>query len=217
MAEIPLFLAQRRDQVTTFVPAFATRPRFVYEPGSLGSEISGINIASSDAGSNTLQFGMARVLTTGADMGTGNFVDGGGSSDTITRTTGSFITDGWRVGDRMLVQGAQSIGNDFEVLLTAVAATTLTFATATVNTAEELLPTTKLCRLGRLWYVTVAAGAGAPSVNAVSGLDTDKAPFLDASPDRLLTLGPNDILTAAVGTTMGTGETIDVTVFGADY
>lgn len=64
------------------------------------------------------------------------FVDGGGGDDTVTRATGSFITDGFVVGGKMNVRNANTSANDGSYTITAVAATTLTFATGSFNTGE---------------------------------------------------------------------------------
>lgn len=82
---------------------------------------------------------LAHALALGTDL---TFVDGGGSDDTITRTTGSFITDGFEIGDWIQVFNATTGANDFAVKLTGVAALTLTFATGTVDTGEAGAATT---------------------------------------------------------------------------
>lgn len=64
------------------------------------------------------------------------FVDGAGGDDTVTRATGSFITDGFVVGGRMNVRNANTPANDGSYVITGVAATTLTFATGSFNTGE---------------------------------------------------------------------------------
>jgi hypothetical protein len=76
----------------------------------------------------------------GAVQGTGlAFVDGGAGSDTITDSGNGFITAGFAPGDVLFVKGATTAGNNTNctgAVLTAVAAGTLTFATATVAAAE---------------------------------------------------------------------------------
>lgn len=64
------------------------------------------------------------------------FVDGGVGDDTVTRATGSFITDGFVVGGKMVVRNANTAGNNGSYTITAVAATTLTFATGSWTTGE---------------------------------------------------------------------------------
>lgn len=48
------------------------------------------------------------------------------TSGTITRTTGSFVTDGYQVGGQVTVRAAEDGGNNGSFVLTAVAALTLT-------------------------------------------------------------------------------------------
>lgn len=64
------------------------------------------------------------------------FVDGAGGDDTVTRATGSFITDGFKVGGQMTVRNANTPANDGTYTITGVAALTLTFATGTFDTGE---------------------------------------------------------------------------------
>ena len=65
------------------------------------------------------------------------FVDGGGSSDTITDTGSGFVTAGFAASDKIRVIGSAS--NDGDYQLTNAAAGTLTMATAllTAETASE--------------------------------------------------------------------------------
>ena len=148
----------------------------------------------------------------------GAFVDNGGSSDTITRTTGSFVTDGWLIGDRMWVHAPTTLANGFFVTLTGVVALTLTFATATVNTAENFPTGAIIYRLAQMHLTTLAANAGnAASTNALDMIITDW-PIADVTPDRYLTLGANDGLVFSVGTAVGASpDRIDITVWGGDY
>jgi hypothetical protein len=52
----------------------------------------------------------------------------GFTTSTMTRTTGSFITDGFEIGDSMFVQNAEDAANDLSTVITGVAALTLTVA-----------------------------------------------------------------------------------------
>lgn len=219
MASTPLFHAAPKIAVTNMVPGFSTRPRVVWTAGADGSEIRAINLASTDNASKNVQFSIGKKITTQAAMGVGTLVDNGASADQITRTQGSFITDGWLAGERLALIGATTLANGFEVLLTGVAALSVDLASGggTVNTAEVMPAGSYLARLGRSWYVAVPAGSGVPSAVAVSGLDTTQAPFLDTSPDRHLLLGPEDILVAALSAALDTGETLDISVMGFDF
>lgn len=64
------------------------------------------------------------------------YVDGAGGDDTCTRATGSFITDGFKVGGKMATRASNTPANDGSYPITAVAATTLTFATGSFDTGE---------------------------------------------------------------------------------
>lgn len=217
MADTPLFAGSRHSEVCTIVPGHSTRPVVAFVPGASGAKIERINIGSSDAGANNVQFYIGKKRTLASAMGTGALVDGGGSSDTITRSGGSFVTDGWIAGKRMIVAGSTTLANDFAAILTAVAAGTLTFATATVNTAENLPSTAVLYDAVLGWYVAVAAGSGQPSVAAVSGLTTTAAPMTSANLENGFDLDPDDVLFAAVTTALTGSETVDIYIDGFDY
>ena len=66
---------------------------------------------------------------------TWTLVDGGGGNDTATRATGSFITDGFKVGGQVTITNATTPANNGTYTLLDVAALTLTVATASWNTA----------------------------------------------------------------------------------
>jgi hypothetical protein len=69
-------------------------------------------------------------LRLGATTGsiTVDFVDGGSGADTIVRSTGSFIADGFRVGATITATGVAEAGNAGPFVLTGVEALTLTVA-----------------------------------------------------------------------------------------
>ena len=93
------------------------------------------------------------IATNGIMSGTLAYVDGGASSDTITTTAGSFITEGFAPGDVIYTYGSTDSDNDLDgVTLTAVAAQTLTFATDTVGSDENFDAGTVLicCKGGSL-------------------------------------------------------------------
>jgi hypothetical protein len=75
-----------------------------------------------------------RTYNNVGNVDTLTFVDGGGGNDTITRATGSFVTDGFIIGgDVTVVDAASNNNGTFELL--DVSATTLTVATASFGTA----------------------------------------------------------------------------------
>lgn len=215
MSSTPLFFAQPRTEPNVFIPGYAGRPRIVFKPGLSGSQIRAISLASSSAGALNVQFGIARPLTVGET--TGILVNGGAGTHSITRVNGSFITDGWRPGERLFVQDATTLANDNMAILTAVAQSTLTLPTGFVTTQESMNALTGLYRVALKHYVAVPAGSGKPTVVSVSGLDTTQDPELDPSPDRAISLGPNERLVAYLSGTLGASETLDINVSAFDY
>ena len=76
-----------------------------------------------------------------------SMVDGGGGNDQLNRDSGSWITDGFEVGDYVFIQNAEDAGNNgsFEVL--AVTATDLDVATASFTANAD--DTTALVAIDR--------------------------------------------------------------------
>ena len=219
MAASPIFVGTWRTTTTVFIAAHGTALALpIFTAGSSGSRVHAIAVANTDAGANTALLYYAKRLTLQSAMGTGTFVDGGGGSDTITRTLGSFVTDGWLIGDRLLVSGPTTLANSFFVTLTAVAALTLTFATATVNTAENLPTGAIIYKLCQLHLTTLAINAGnAAATDALDLLITDW-PIADVTPDRYITIEGNDALAMSFGTAPGgSPDRVDVMVSGGDY
>lgn len=219
MADAPIFVGSWSVQQAVLIAAHSTTIAIRgWVAGASGSRIHGISVANTDGGGNTALLYHAEQMTLESAMGTGAFVDNGGSSDTITRGSGSFITDGWLVGDRLWVHAPTTLANGFFVTLTAVAALTLTFATATTDTAENFPTGAIIYRLSQLHLTTLAANAGnAASTDALDMLITDW-PIADVTPDRYMTLGANDALVFSVGTAVGASpDRIDISTFGGDY
>ncbi len=219
MATRAIFVGNWRVEDTVLIASHSTTLALpIFVAGSSGSRVHAISVASTDAGANTALLYYAKKLTAESDMTTGAFVDGGGGSDTITRTAGSFITDGWKIGDRLVVADPTTLANSFFVTLTGVAALTLTFATAQVNTVEDFPSGAIIYRLCQLHLTTLAINAGnAASTDALDMLITD-FPIADVTPDRYIILGPNDALAMSVGTAVGASpDRVDIMVAGGDY
>lgn len=219
MAASPIFVGTWRTENTVLIASHSTTLALVgWTAGASGSRIHAISVANTDAGANTIIPYYAKRMTLQSAMGVGAFVDGGGGSDTITRTLGSFVTDGWLMGDRLLVASPTTLANSFFVTLTAVAALTLTFATATVDTAENFPSGAIIYELCQLHLTTLAINAGnAAATDALDLLGADM-PAVDASPDRYLTIEANDGLAFSVGTAVGAApDRVDIIVAGGDY
>lgn len=219
MAASPIFVGTWNVQATTFIASHGTALALpIFTAGSLGARVHGIGVTAADAGANTALLYYGTRLTLQSAMGVGAFTDEGGSPDTITRTSGSFVTDGWLVGDRLLVSSPTTLANSFFVTVTVVAALTLTFVTGTTDTAENFPTGAIMFRLAQLHLTTLAANAGnAASTDALDMLITDW-PIADISPDRYIILGANDILAMSFGTAIGASpDRVDVMVAGGDY
>ena len=219
MATRAIFVGTWRVETTALIAAHSTTLALpIFVAGSSGSRIHGISLVATDSGANTALLYYAEQMTLESAMTVGAFVDNGGSPDTITRTAGSFVTDGWLVGDRFVVADPTTLANSFFATLTVVAALTLTFATANVDTAENFPSGAVIYRLSQLHLTTVAANAGnAASTDALDMLITDW-PIGDVTPDRYIILGAGDALAMSVGTAVGASpDRIDVTTFGGDY
>ena len=219
MAASPIFVGTWRVENTVLIASHGTALALpIFTAGSSGARAHGISVASTDAGANTAILYYAKRMTLQSAMGTGAFLNNGGSPDTITRTLGSFVTDGWLVGDRLLVSNPTTLANSFFVTLTVVAALTLTFVTGTTDTAENLPTGAVMWKLSQLHLTTLAANAGnAAATDALDMLITDW-PIGDVTPDRYITLEANDSLAMSVGTAVGASpDRIDIAVFGGDY
>lgn len=181
-----------------------------------GSVIDKWGVASNDAGGNILTCLIGKPLTLQTNMGTANFVDGGGGSDTITRSAGNFVTDGWRVGDNFIVNDATTFSNVFWAQLTSVSSGTLTFATAKVGSAEAFKAGSKIYRVQALTVRGIATYAGySQNVPCVNMLDPVYLPVL-RPPENTLELGADEALFGLLATTCGAGENIFSRIAGFD-
>lgn len=213
MATSPVFIGTYKTELTHLVPANSTRYKRVWASGASGSRIHAISLSSLDAAANTIKLALGKALTLASNMGTTSF----NSSTTITRSAGSFITDGWSVGERLKIFGATTESNNTEVILTTVAATTLTASAASFGT-ESIPSTAILYRLAQVATYNIAINAGyLPNVLPISLLDGSKLPAAFMGDDTLLSLGASDAIFLAPGTTLTGSELIDVAVHGGDF
>lgn len=219
MAASPIFVGSWRVENTVLITSHSTTLALpIWVAGNSGSRVHGISVVNTDAGANTAILYYGKQMTLESNMTVGAFVDGGGGDDTITRIAGSFVTDGWLIGDRLLVSSPTTLANSFFVTLTTVAALTLSFATATVDTAENFPTGVIIYKLSQLHLTTLAINAGnAAATNALDMLLTDW-PIADVTPDRYIILEANDMLAMSVETAVGASpDRIDISTFGGDY
>lgn len=92
-----------------------------------GQRVFDIVATSTSGADNALLLWDGTQMTLYANMGTAATT--ATTNATITRTTGSFITDGWKAGDSAMCFGSAGASNNGNVgIVTAVTATTLTFS-----------------------------------------------------------------------------------------
>ena len=116
--------------------------------------------------------GVPKAILVGADIG---FVDGGTGNDQIDRTSGSWISDGFQVGDWVQIFGATTTANNVLRKILAVATLTLDIATASITTAEDGVATTavvsakggSLNDLLKFGYIKIYSGAQPASADLI--------------------------------------------------
>lgn len=210
MSVYPTYTGSYRTEVKSLRPADASNPLQVFKAGALGSRVHAVNIAGNDTSARDLQLYYGKKMTLQSAMGTTSWTSG-----TITRSSGSFLTDGWAVGDTVIPIGSTTRANDKLLTVTAVVAGTLTFSET--QSAESFASGGVLYRGARLTTHNVPITAGyLNSTPSVDGL-RDNCGVIDASPNRYLTMGPDDILAAVMGATITSAKQIDVATFAGDY
>lgn len=146
------------------------------------------------------------------------------TSTTITRTTGSFIADGWNVGKRLAIidptrkdGGLTTPANQKAAIVTTVAALTLTLSAA-AYTAEALPANAAIYELAQLTVASIPAGAGTTSGSPQPELilSTKYMPQTPNRPDSNLIVGPDDLLLGGVTVAMGANTSLEfATEYGA--
>jgi len=235
MSQDPQFVAEYRDSIIQLTDQHSTRPRVVCKGGTAvaysasdptvyregGSRIHALSVTTNDAANNTVVLGRARRRTLVSDMGTASIA----TTSTITRSSGSFVTDGFLVGQRIAIlplnegDGANltTAANGQILTLTTVAATTLTVS-GTPLIAETILAGFAIYQMMQHSVTSVPLNSGfASGVPAVSLLSSSVMPWVDDTPNRFLTLGPTEYLWAAAGTALGASEVMDVIAMLGDY
>lgn len=215
MATTAQFCASWRNALRVFRPADTTRALLIFKAAAaIGSRLHVLIGSSTDtADQDIIQYhGTQATLCTVAAAGVITKPAGG---VTITRTVGSFITDGWQVGDIGIGIGNTTIADDKTLTITGVAALTLTF---TESVTVEALPITAiLYRVSQISRHKVPLNAG--NTNAISNVDLlkDNNAAVDSTPNRYMTFGPNDALIMAMAATITAAKYVSVTAEGGDY
>jgi len=197
---------------TTFTVTYGTRAKVLVDQyananasGSLPSYYGGCTVldlvaSSTDASNRDLEIYVATVLYT---TGSSDSIAINGTN--ITRTTGSFLTDGFRVGDLFMAFAADNVsrnGDDGILgIITAVAALQLDFnGTPYSNVGEHFNNGTRLCTVGLRLRAPIAANSGNGTIPNVSllnnAMDTAQCRFEQK-------LGANNLLIGRMPVAVG--------------
>lgn len=157
--------------------------------------------AASTAGQYLVAYGGMGVVATTAT-----------ANSTVTRTTGSFITDGWQVGDLAMLFGCVSSANNGTVnVVTTVAAGTLTVSGTTgISVAETQGAGFRMVRVGLRTTRQLAVTAGSDGTTAplpLIGGTLD--PGSDNAPAGIM-LGQTGMLIAAPVAAVTAAKKVDV-------
>lgn len=159
-----------------------------------GQRVFDGSFSSTDGVARSVLIWIGTVLTRQTNMGVASTA----GTNTINRTTGSFLTDGWLPGDGVMMFDAPTAANNGVLgVVTAVTATVITVnGTPFTN---ETLTTVRVCRVAQRTRRALAINAGntdsAPAVQLIGG-SQDPSAFL--SPDAGISLDENSIIAVSV-------------------
>lgn len=167
-----------------------------------GKRVYDITVSSTDAAANSLLLWEGVEASLYANMGTVGTT--ATTNATVTRTAGSFITDGWVAGQTAMLQGSAAAANNGNyAVVTTVTATTLTFNGIPVGfTAQTEGAGFRVIRVARRAPVLIPANSGnltavstaVTNVQVLGGMNTN-----DKTQDSTgLELGPNSLLLASL-------------------
>lgn len=203
----------------SFVNGNGTAARVVVEPqpgaaatGNLPAFYGGFSlldlIASSTESSSSrdVQLWLAEVLTTQDATNTGAMVT---TTSTIPRASGSFIADGWRLGDLVMTFAPPGTAPNAAMdgilgIVTTAAAGTLT-VNGTPFAALTLAAGTRVCRVSPLMRAPVAAGSGTNGTTAAVSLLNGALDGSIVAGERKF--GPSDMLVAGMQSAVTAGAT----------
>jgi len=202
--------AGHRSILASFIAADTTIAKVLLEPQAAalpvdtdppsplyygGASVYELTAFSSDATAKDVQFYVGEVLTT---VGTATGA-GATTASTITRATGSFIADGWRVGKQVMILAAANAApqavEGILATITAVTATTLT-VNGTPFSALSLDSGARIVSVSPLFATSVPAGAGNPSAASEKWILSNTNGSAERVVDRKL--GANQMLLAAM-------------------
>lgn len=155
------------------------------------------SVASTDGSAKSLLVWQGEELTLTANMGTASFA----TSSTITRSSGDFLADGWRAGDKLMyIHGptgpyngtAANYGQVFQI--TSVVAATIT-VNGTGLTAETPQTGSRIVRVAQRTRLAVPANSGnADATPPVALMTGTQNPSSASLPDTGWQFGPSSLL-----------------------
>jgi len=217
----------------SFVNATGTAGKIVVQPqpaaspGSTspafygGCTVIDLIAASTDSADKDFLIYNGKILTTQDTTNTGNLTVSG--QNTLSRAAGSFISDGWTVGDDVMIftaQGTAQVTTGIDGVLctiTAVTAGALTFSgTPLASGTNVLTAASRVFRVTQLMKRKVPLNSG--NTNAIANISI----LFDATTDgtRVTTerkLGANDALIAAAASAVTAATKIQLTAQIARY
>lgn len=188
MGSAPNLIQTYRNQYTQFLnsywPASTTTAgvaayRPIFTGGENGSRIHAVSV-SNPGSATTFTLAAGNVLTTQSSSATGALTvqaNLSSTDDSLTRATGNWITDGWKVGMKALLVGCTTEGNNVCAYVTSVSATVLTLQAHTFSTPDSTGSTTsgaKVVQFGILAVTNLAADAGQTNGTAALSMLTSR-------------------------------------------
>lgn len=214
----------RTPDVASIKAGHGTRPVVIAKAGTLGTRFHALTASQTTASALTARMYIGALLN---QVGTtpalaGAATDLGGTAavaglNAITRSSGSFITDGWQVDDLAILIGSTTLANAIAARVTAVASGQLTFIASSFATNETLPAGAQLYRAGSIAVSTIAANAGNAAGTSALDVLSDGKPFVDASPNRNLILGPGGAVFMALASSLSAGSYVDLLMLGGNY
>lgn len=156
-----------------------------------GQRVFDGGFSSTDAVAKSVFIWIGTVLTKVANMGTATTT----ATNVINRTTGSFLTDGWRAGDAVMLFDAPTAANNGIVFTVVTAVTALAITVNGTPYTNETLTTVRVVRVALRTRRAVPANSGnsdaLPAVVLIGG-SQDPAAFLP--PDAGISLDENSLI-----------------------
>ena len=226
MPASPTFAGTPVTKGTPFVNGGATAQVIAFA-GPNGARIHAATFSQNDTSTGSIQLYKGRILTDNAQpqVGWPPYQLGKGmppvlsvaTTTTITRSNGSFLQDGWQVGQQLLLLNHfDTPANQVINYLTTVVAGTLTLGTA-ITAATTPAAGLQIAQVDLLWAVAAVSAAGTGTTAQVNLLSTTYGSQLLPQPDTFLTLAPNELLIASIGTAVTSAKTQTISCEWANY